>query len=155
MSKRILTCCQFRLHMSAPISLATFPQMVHLTNICHLWKLATSWEWCTCTNIGYLSVPHWPLVNTTQSKETSSVCSLTKLRLVAAFSWLPHYKQRLTWVGKINVIWYTECWEWPSTQVMGTQSQWWGKYMASVSQSFSWLFVQYAHINHICQRYRP
>jgi len=70
----------------SPISLATSPQMIYLTATCHLWKLATSWEWCTCTNIGYLSVPHRPLVNMMQDKETTSVCSLTKLRLVAVFS---------------------------------------------------------------------
>jgi len=73
-------------YMSASTSLATFPQTVNLTNICYLWKLATSLEWCTFTNIGYLSVPCRLLVNMMQSKETTNVCSLTKLRLVAAFS---------------------------------------------------------------------
>lgn len=117
--------------------------MVHLTNIYHWCKLATSWEWGTCKNIGYLSPPHWPSVNMMQGKETTSVFSLIKLRLVAAFSWLTHDKQQLTWAGKINVIWYTECREWPCHENSQNDEV---NIWQVASQSFSWLFVQYAHI---------
>jgi hypothetical protein len=44
------------------INPADFQQLAYLTNICRLWILATSWEWCTCTNTDNLSVYHRPLI---------------------------------------------------------------------------------------------
>ena len=34
-----------------------FPQLVYLTNICHLWILTSSREWCTCTNSWLVGFP--------------------------------------------------------------------------------------------------
>lgn len=83
-----------------------FPQLVCFTNICHLWILASSWEWCTCTNswlVGFpqtfgsggtwkvtyvwislihlvLCVTHnyWCICQKQQSRERGLVCPLAK-----------------------------------------------------------------------------
>ena len=51
----------YRAQESDKIQPDAFPQLVYLTNVCHLWIPASWWEWCTCTNIDLL-VSHRHLV---------------------------------------------------------------------------------------------
>jgi hypothetical protein len=67
------------------LSASRFQRQVYLTNICHLWTLATSSEQCTCTNIGHLSVSYRLSVNVTKDNVITGLSLLTKSRLVVAF----------------------------------------------------------------------
>ena len=51
----------------------TFPWLVYLKNICHLWVLATLWELCAGTNISPLSVSHQLSVSVAQATGITSV----------------------------------------------------------------------------------
>ena len=59
-------------------------KMKHLTNICHLWILATPRERCTCTNTGHLTASRRLSVNVSQVKATTGVCLLIRSRLVTS-----------------------------------------------------------------------
>jgi len=96
----------YRAQKSDKIKPGAFPQLVYLTNICQLWILAISWEWCACTNswlVGFpqtfgrggtwkvthvwiplihlaLCVTHnyWSICQKQQSRERGLVCPLAR-----------------------------------------------------------------------------
>jgi len=58
--------------------LSRITRLVYLTNICHSWILATSWERCTYINTGHLSAFHRLSINVTQWK---GIIYISKYRL--------------------------------------------------------------------------
>lgn len=78
---------------------------VHLTNICHLWIVATLWEWCSCIDIGYLCVSHQLSVNVASDIN----CHCHNDTNVRAFPWHIHE---------------TECFTPHSCWVFGTSGMW-------------------------------
>jgi hypothetical protein len=61
--------------------LASFPRLVHFYKICYLFILATSWDQCTCTDIGYLCVSHRLSAIATKAKGITCDCFIPTTRV--------------------------------------------------------------------------
>ena len=125
---------KWHIHSQVHISLraAAFARLVYLSNIYHLWILATLWERCTCIHTGHLPISHRLSVNMTQLKEMINVNGNAKT--VGSYA---SFKDQAFGSVSHRVSDY-ECL--PNKQLVGT-----------VWQLFSQLLVQCTVLALICQ----
>ena len=94
-----------RLLSFAEICLKPCAWLVYLTDICHLWLVATSCEWCSCTDIGYLCVSHQLSVDVA----SESNCHCHNGTNLLAFPWHIHKTECFTlhccWVFGTSGMW--------------------------------------------------